>query len=74
MKLFSSTLYDAAKLWYLGLPDGRIKTMDRLEKIFLRRWTIKEDLNMLITRLNSLDKHENESIQEFHTRFEELLQ
>jgi hypothetical protein len=74
MKLFSATLYDAVRRWYLGLPDGSIKTMDRLEQIFLRRWSIKEDLNMLLTRLNSLAKHENESIREFHTRFEALLQ
>ena len=63
MKLFSATLYDAARRWYLSLPDGSIKTMDRLEQIFLRRWSIKEDPNMLLTRLNSLAKHENESIQ-----------
>jgi hypothetical protein len=74
MKLFFATLYDAARRWYLSLPDGSIKTIDRLEKIFLRKWSIKEDPNMLLTRLNSLAKHENESIQEFHTRFEALLQ
>jgi hypothetical protein len=49
MKLFSATLYDAVRRWYLILPDGSIKTMDRLEKIFLRRWSIKEDPNMLLT-------------------------
>jgi hypothetical protein len=74
MKLFSATLYDAARRWYLGLPDGSIKTMDRLEEIFLRRWSIKEDPNMLLTRLNGLARRENESIREFHTRFEALLQ
>jgi hypothetical protein len=74
MKLFSATLYDASRRWYLSLPDGSIKTMDRLEEAFLKRWSIKEDPNMLLTRLNSLAKYENESIQEFHTRFETLLQ
>ena len=49
IKLFSATLYDVARHWYLGLPGGSIKTMDRLEKIFLRRWSIKEDSNMLLT-------------------------
>jgi hypothetical protein len=73
MKLFSATLYDAARR-YLSLLDGSIKTMDRLEQIFLRRWSIKDDPNMLLTRLNSLAKHENESIREFHTRLEALLQ
>jgi hypothetical protein len=74
MKLFSATLYDAARRSYLGLPDGSIKTMDRLEQIFLKRWSIKEDPNMLLTRLNGLARRENESIREFHTRFEALLQ
>jgi hypothetical protein len=49
MKLFSATLYDAARRWYLSLPDGSIKTIDRLEKIFLRRWSVKEDPDMLLT-------------------------
>jgi hypothetical protein len=74
MKLFSTTLYDVARRWYLGLLDGSIKTMDRLEELFLRRWSIKEDPNMLLTRLSGIEKHENESIREFHTRFEALLQ
>jgi hypothetical protein len=74
MKLFSATLYDASRHWYLSLPDGSIKTMDRLEEVFLKRWSIKEDPNMLLTRLNNLAKYENESIREFHTRFETLLQ
>jgi hypothetical protein len=74
MNLFSATLYDAARRWYLILPDGSIKTMDRLEELFLRRWIIKEDPNMLLTRLYGIAKCENESIREFHTRFEAALQ
>jgi hypothetical protein len=70
MKLFSATLYDAARRWYLSLPDGSIKTMDKLEELFLKRWSIKEDPNMLLTRLYGIAKRENESIREFHTRFE----
>jgi hypothetical protein len=74
MKLFSTTLLDASRRWYHKLPDGGIKTMDKLEEAFLKRWSIKEDPNMLLTRLNSLWKHDNETIREFHTRFETLLQ
>jgi hypothetical protein len=62
MKLFSATLLDASRNWYHSLPDGSIKTMEKLEEGFLKRWSIKEDPNMLLTRLNSLWKHENESI------------
>jgi hypothetical protein len=67
MKLFFATLYDASRRWYLNLLDGSIKTMDRLEEAFLKRWSIKEDPNMILTRLNNLAKYENESIQKFHT-------
>jgi hypothetical protein len=74
MKLFSATLLDASRRWYLSLPGRGIKTMDTVDEVFLKRWSIKEDPNMLLTRLNSLWKHENESIREFHTRFETLLQ
>jgi hypothetical protein len=74
MKLYSTTLYDASRSWYLSLPDGSIKTMDRLEEAFLKIWSVKGDPNMLLTRLNNLAKYENESIWEFHTRFETLLQ
>jgi hypothetical protein len=48
MKLFSATLLDASRHWYLSLPDGGIKTMDKLEEAFLKRWSIKEDPNMLL--------------------------
>jgi hypothetical protein len=73
MKLFSTTLLDASRHWYHSLPDGSIKTMDKLEEAFLKRWSIKEDPNMLLTRLNTLWKQDNEIIREFHTRFETLL-
>jgi hypothetical protein len=49
MKLFSATLLDASRRWYLSLPNGGIKTMDKLEEAFLKRWSIKEDPNMLLT-------------------------
>jgi hypothetical protein len=73
MKLFFATLLDASRRWYHNLLDGSINTMNKLEEVFLKRWSIKEDPNMLLTRLNYLWKHENETIQEFHTRFETLL-
>jgi hypothetical protein len=49
MKLFLATLLDASRHWYYSLPDGSIKTMDKLEEAFLKRWSIKEDPNMLLT-------------------------
>jgi hypothetical protein len=74
MKLFSSTLHDGTRRCYNGLPNASIKTMDRLEEIFLKQWSVKEDPNMLFIRLNNLTKQENETISEFHDKFEKLMQ
>jgi hypothetical protein len=40
MKLFSSTLYEDARIWYEGLPDKDIKTMDKFEEKFLKKWSL----------------------------------
>jgi hypothetical protein len=74
MKFFSATLHVGARHWYNGLPNASIKTMDRLEELFLKRWSVKEDPNMLSIRLNNLVKQENETVREFHENFETLLQ
>jgi hypothetical protein len=74
MKLFSATLHDATRRWYDSLLDKSIKTMDQLEETFLKRWSVKEDLNMLLTRLNKIIKYENEIVKYFHAKFEKLLQ
>jgi hypothetical protein len=74
MKLFSATLQDGARRWYDGLPDASITSMDQLEEVFLKRWSVKEDPNMLLARLNDIRKTENETVREFHAKFERLLQ
>ena len=73
MKIFSATLQDVARRWYENLPVSSIKTMDQLEEIFLKRWSVKEDPNMLLMQLNEIRKSENETVREFHTKFERLL-
>jgi hypothetical protein len=74
MKLFSTTLYDGARRWYNGLPDASITSMDKLEEVFLKIWSVKEDPNMLLIRLNNITKVENETVREFHDKFERLIQ
>ena len=74
MKLFFATLHDGARRWYNGLPDASIKTMDKLEEIFLKIWSVKEYINILLIRLNNLTKQENETVREFHDKFESLVQ
>jgi hypothetical protein len=74
MKLFSATLHGNARKWYDDLPDASITSMDQLEETFLKRWGIKlEDIQMLLKRLEYIKQTENETVREFHTRFENLL-
>jgi len=73
MKLLSATLQDVARRWYESLRVSSIKTMDQLEDFFLKRWSVKEDPNMLLMQLNEIKKSENETVREFHTKFERLL-
>jgi hypothetical protein len=50
MKLFSATLHDDARIWYEGLPDKGIKTMDQFEETFLNKWSLHKrfpDLDIL---------------------------
>jgi hypothetical protein len=61
MKLFFATLHGNARKWYDNLPDASITSMDQLEKTFLKK------------RLEYVKQTKNESIQEFHNRFENLL-
>jgi hypothetical protein len=74
MKLFSATLHGNARKWYDNLPNANITSMDQLEETFLKKWNIKiEDICMLIKRLKYMKQTENETVKEFHTRFENLL-
>jgi hypothetical protein len=62
MKLFSATLHDNARRWYNNLPNASITSMDKLEEVFLKRWSVKVNPNILLMRLNCLTKAENETV------------
>jgi hypothetical protein len=63
-----------ARIWYNSLPDTSITSMDKLEEVFLKRWSVKEDPKMFLTRLNNIKKVKNEIVSEFHDKFERLIQ
>jgi hypothetical protein len=44
--------------------------MDQLEEVFLEKW----DPCVLVIKLNYIKKNKNETVREFHDRFERLLQ
>jgi len=47
IKIFMATLYDTTRIWYDGLPDKIINTIDQFEEIFMNIWGIEEDPGML---------------------------
>jgi hypothetical protein len=74
MKLFSATLHGNTRKWYDDLPNASITSMDQLEETFLKKWGIKlEDIQMPLKRLEYIKQTKNETVKEFHTRFENLL-
>jgi hypothetical protein len=75
MKLFSATLHGNARKCYDSLLNANITSVDQLEENFLKIWNIKiEYIHMLIKILEYMKQMQNETIKEFHTRFENLLQ
>jgi hypothetical protein len=75
MKLLSATLHGNARKWYDDLPDASITSIDQLEETFIEKWGIKlEYIHMLIKIFKYMKQTKSETIKEFHTRFENLLQ
>jgi len=59
MRLFFATFVDDSRKRY---------------KVFMKIWGTKGDPNMLLLQLSEMKKKENETVKEFDTRFERLLQ
>ena len=56
-------------------PDASITSMDQLEETVLEKWGIKlEYIHVLIKILEYMKQTKNETVKEFHTRFENLVQ
>jgi hypothetical protein len=72
MKIFSFSLHDDARRWYDGLPNPSITSMDQPEEVFLKRWNVKEDPDILLQGLMYIKKDENEAIKEFHAKFNRM--
>jgi hypothetical protein len=54
---------DGPRRWYNGPPNASITSMDQLEEVFPKRWSVKEVPNMLLTILNNITKDENEPVR-----------
>jgi hypothetical protein len=73
MKLFVLSLEDDASDWYEDCPNDKFKTLKDLLDAFTEKWGEKRDHRHLFTALNTIKKNENETIEEFNKKSNELV-
>ena len=71
MSKWSSFLYplDDAEEWYLDLDDDSYKNLSEFQIGFRKKWGEKKEPGHLLTALYSIKKTENETMDEFNTKF-----
>jgi hypothetical protein len=73
MKLFVLSLEDDASYWYEDMPNNSFKTLKDLLDDFTEKWGEKRDHHHLLATLNTIKKNENETMDEFNKKFNELV-
>ena len=73
MKLFVLSLEKDALDWFTELYDNKIKTTKELIDSFTEIWGERKEHSNLLANLNSIMKNENETMEEFNKRFNELI-
>lgn len=72
MKLLAMSLNEDAQRWFKSLPDNHLASYEDFAKFFKSRWKTKKNSGMLTTMFNQIKKKENETVNEFDTRFNNL--
>jgi predicted transcriptional regulator len=73
MKLFVLSLEEDASDWYEDCADNKFKTLKDLLDALTERWGEKRDHRHLLAALNTLNKNENETMEEFNKKFNDLV-
>ena len=73
MKLFALSLEDDAEEWYLDLDDDSYKTLSEFQDGFRKKWGEKKEPRHLLASLYSIKKMDNETMDEFNTKFERVV-
>jgi ribonuclease HI len=73
MKLFVLSLEDDASDWYEDMPKNKFKTLKDLLDAFTEKWGEKRDHCHLLAALNTIRKNENETMDEFNKKLNELV-
>ena len=73
MKLFALSLEDDAAEWYGNLGDDSYKTLNEFLEGFKKNWGEKKEQRHLLAALHNIKKMENETIDEFNTKFRRVV-
>jgi hypothetical protein len=73
MILFFTSLTGDAIKWGTNLPSKILTTCENLEKVFLQRWGVMEDMASIYSQYLNICKQNDEVVREFNDRFNTLL-
>jgi hypothetical protein len=59
--------------WFSEQDDDKFSTLAEITKAFNERWGDKKEDRHLLAALNSSQKKENETMEEFNKRFNDLV-
>lgn len=74
LKLFDLSLEDDAIDWFMSLVDNSINTWEEWQRVFLERWEEGNDNRFLLATLNGAKGIENEIVEAFNKRFDQIAQ
>lgn len=72
LRLFALSLQGEGRTWFKALPEASISDLQQCSMLFLDRWMIKLNLLMLIEEYSHLERHPDESVQQFSDRFNQV--
>ena len=73
MKLFVLSLEEDALDWFSDFVDNKFKIIKELIGAFIEKWGDKKEHRHLLAALNTIKKNENETMEEFNKRLNELI-
>ena len=73
MNIFSLSLEDDVEEWYFDLDDDSYKTLSEFLEGFKKKWGEKKQPRHLLAALHNIKKTENETMDEFNTKFRHVV-
>jgi hypothetical protein len=69
----SLSLKKYARKWFIALPNNSITSFEACQNIFFNRWLENKDRLFLFNSLNNIKINENDTIDEFNNRFDNIV-